>query len=454
MQIRSKARCMAFLTPGIALTAGLGYHFAENAHREMTPLIVLAGTVAILFLLTGLLYRKFRAPHLLRRTCLIIALGSLAALIYALFNTEIFFINPENIFSYYVIPLGITAITGCLALLPANLGLSLVITLLLIGSIEGVCFRLNTSPGDPATILHEPGFQHPDELLGYTGIPGAKTRALKMKGAESIYDVSYSLDEFGRRLTPVEGSNSNERYVMFFGGSFTFGEGLNNNETLPYWLAQFSDNISPYNYGHPGYGPQHVLTQLQGTDIRDQIPEPDGILIYPLISTHVQRAIGSMIVYSTWGYNIPYYYLDPDGSLERDGNFTTGRPLRAMFYSLIGKSQLFKYLGLDLPFNADKQDLQLTAAIIGAAKSAYREKFGNDNFYVLIWPGATTGKQLIPYLEKQGIRYLDYFSRIDFGEEKYQIPGDGHPSASAQQALAQFIAKDIERLDLAGDTHQ
>ena len=174
------------------------------------------------------------------------------------------------------------------------------------------------------------------------------------------------------------------------------------------------------------------------------------MLIYPLISAHVQRAIGSMIVYSTWGYSMPYYYLDADGSLERDGNFTTGRPLRAMFYSLIGKSQLFKYLGLDLPFKATRPDYQLTAAIIGAAKSAYQEKFGNDNFYVLIWPGATTAKQLISYLDEQGIRYLDYYSRINFGDEKYQIRGDGHPSSIAQQELAQLIAEDIEKLDLIG----
>ncbi|MGB5539529.1 MAG: hypothetical protein WBO37_05530 [Gammaproteobacteria bacterium] len=439
---------MSFLTPGIVLTAGLGYLFAENAHREITPLIVLAGTVAILFLLTGLLCRKFREPHIYRQLCMIIALGSLTALIYAVFKAEIYFINPENIFSYYDIPLGITVIIGSLALLPANLGLSLVITLLLIGSIEAVCFRLNTTPGDPATTLHEPEFQRPDDLLGYTGIPGSESRALKMKGKETIYDVSYSLDEFGRRLTPVAGSYSNERYVMFFGGSFTFGEGLNNNETLPYWLAQFSDRISPYNYGHPGYGPQHVLTQLQDSNIRDQIPETDGILIYPLISTHIQRAIGSMVVYSTWGYSMPYYYLDADGLLKRDGNFTTGRPLRSMFYSLAGKSQLFKYLELDLPFTAGKDDFRLTAAVIGAARSAYREKFGNDNFYVLIWPGASTGKQLIPYLEELNIRYLDYYSRINFGEEKYQIQGDGHPSASAQQALARLIAEDIEKLDL------
>ena len=118
-----------------------------------------------------------------------------------------------------------------------------------------------------------------------------------------------------------------------------------------------------------------------------------------------------------------------------------------MFYSLAGKSQLFKYLGLDLPVSPGKADFRLTAAIIGAAKTAYQENFGNDNFYVLIWPGATTGKQLIPYLEEQGIRYLDYFSSINFAEEKYQIQGDGHPSASAQQAVAQLIAEDINKLD-------
>lgn len=392
-------------------------------------------------------HSKTRGSHLFRLTCLIIATGALCALVYALFKTETLFINPENIFAYYVMPLGITVLSGCLAVLPANLRLSLLITLALIGSIEAVFFFLNTTPGEPATTLHKPEFQHPDELLGYSGIPDSVTHALKMKGEKTIYDVSYSLDEFGRRVTPPGNSKPNTRYAMFFGGSFTFGEGLNDDETLSYQLAEYSGKITPYNYGHPGYGPQHVLTQLQDSDIREQIPEENGILIYPLISTHVQRAIGSMIVYSSWGYNMPYYYLDADGSLQRDGNFTTGRPLRSMFYSLAGKSQLFKYLGLDLPVSPGKADFRLTAAIIGAAKTAYQENFGNDNFYVLIWPGATTGKQLIPYLEEQGIRYLDYSSSINFAEEKYQIQGDGHPSASAQQAVAQLIAEDINKLD-------
>ena len=394
----------------------------------------------------------FLMRRLARQACLLVALGALAALVYAAFKTEMFFVNPGDIFSYYVVPLGIAITAGCLAFLPANLRLSLIITLVLVGSIEGVCYLLNLNPGDPVTTRHDPEFQHPDELLGYTGIPGTETRAFKQQGEKTIYDVTYSLDESGRRVTPGVHSTSSDSYVMFFGGSFTFGEGLENDETMPAWLGHYSSSLTPYNYGHPGYGPQHVLTLLQSNDIREQVPESNGILIYPLISAHVQRAIGSMIVYSTWGYSMPHYYLGTDGSLQRDGNFTTGRPLRSMFYSLLGKSQLFKYLGLDLPFNADEQDYRLTAAIIGAAKSAYMEKFGNDNFYVLIWPGATNGKQLIPYLEKQGVRYLDYYSRINFGEQKYQIQGDGHPSSSAQQALAQLIVEDIERLGLIRDT--
>lgn len=391
-------------------------------------------------------------PRLIRQASLVIAAGSLAVLAYTVLNTETYFVNPGNIFSYYVVPLCLAIVAGCFALLPTNLGLSLAITLVLIGSIEGVFYFLNKNPGDPVTTQHDPEFQHPDEKLGYTGIPGTETRAFKKQGEETIYDVTYSLDEFGRRVAPGQTIKSENNYVLFFGGSFTFGEGLENSETLPAWLAHNSENITTYNYGHPGYGPQHVLTLLQESDIRNQIQESNGMLIYPLISTHVQRAIGSMIVYSTWGYSMPYYYVDTDGSLKRDRNFTAGRPLRSMFYSLIGRSQLFKYLGLDLPFNVSEQNYRLTATIIGAAKSAYEEQFGNENFYVLIWPGATSGKELIPYLEKQGIRYLNYFSRIDFGEEKYQIQGDGHPSSYAQQALAQFIAEDIDRLELVEST--
>lgn len=379
-----------------------------------------------------------------------IAIACLGYLLYVTIFHEQYFLKPADILLHYDLPTLVLIIAALLAILPSGLKLSVVITLLMITAIEGSCYFLNQQSGPEVTSSQEPAIQGPHKDLGYAAIPGISSQSTKKYGDKIIYDVTYTLDEYGRRTNPGIAAQVADRYVLFFGGSFTFGEGLKDNQTLPASLAAILPDWKPYNYGHPGYGPQHVLTLLQQADLAEQVSEKDGILIYPIISAHVQRAIGSMIVYSSWGFNMPNYTLDSSGALVRNADFTSGRPLKAMLYSLLARSQLIKYIGLDMPIKESEEDMRLTAKIIAAAKQAYTSHFGNDNFYTLIWPGASTAKALIPYLEEEGIMTLDYFDAFDSGNEDYRIAGDGHPSALATEHLAQRLMSDIKQLYLNG----
>jgi energy-coupling factor transporter transmembrane protein EcfT len=98
--------------------------------------------------------------------------------------------------------------------------------------------------------------------LGAKGFPYALTRTQRIKDEKAIYDVLYFNNDEGFRYVP-RSANSLKNYV-FLGGSFTYGEGLENWQTIPYVFSKlngFSANVLDYSYS--GFGPHHVLKHIQ-----------------------------------------------------------------------------------------------------------------------------------------------------------------------------------------------
>lgn len=73
-----------------------------------------------------------------------------------------------------------------------------------------------------------------------------------------IYDVVYTIGEDGFRKTLGDQSAK----INVFGGSFAFGEGLNDYETLSYFLKS-EYGLSSKNWGMHGYGMNQVLYLLE-----------------------------------------------------------------------------------------------------------------------------------------------------------------------------------------------
>lgn len=278
-----------------------------------------------------------------------------------------------------------------------------------------------------------------DDIFGHRGIPNETSKVLKFyNNGTLIYNVTYTLDEFGRRKSEEK---ANKPHLILFGGSATFGGGLEDNETLSYFLSELTD-YAVYNYGVSGYGTQHMLANLERDDFSREIPAKEGVAIYVYIDHHIRRVIGDMKVSGyDWGIEMPYYYLDKNNQIIRDGFFTTGRPVITRIYRILSKSIFFKYINLP---TANKKHVYLTFKIIEKSRDIYKSKF-NGTFYVLIHPESNDGeesKYLMELLKKNNIGVLSY--PIEYGSQ-YFIPGDGHPNLELNKILAPMIVNDLSK---------
>ena len=90
-----------------------------------------------------------------------------------------------------------------------------------------------------------------DYIKGLGFVPREGTYSSKKISSknEIIYDVIYNIGKDNFRKSLFEGKPS----IHLFGGSMTFGEGLNDNQTLSYYLSK-NYNLKTKNFGVHGYG--------------------------------------------------------------------------------------------------------------------------------------------------------------------------------------------------------
>ncbi|MDM8531041.1 hypothetical protein QUF63_07700 [Anaerolineales bacterium HSG25] len=350
-----------------------------------------------------------------------------------------------------------------------NVAIGVLITLVMLYGLEWLFYYLNHRPPPPTTaevappppaVQHEGtythDFFHDDELLGYKPRPLAQVDSVKKLGDEILYDVIYSIDEYSRRVTPFESnqqveSNRQNRpnTMLFFGDSFMFGEGVQDDETLPYYVTFEATNYQPYNYGFSGYGPQQMLAKLESDALRDELPtlatSNKITLIYVFIDAHVERAIGSMYVHNAWGDKMPYYTIDWSGNLIRQGNFTTGRPIIATLYKQLPNSEIASYFNVTIPPRLTDRHYKFTAQLIAAARDTFQDKFGSDQFYVVVYPDeGDYFEDIQPHFETAGLNVLNYDKRMKLDPEAgLGIKNDGHPTGKAHQQVARWIIEDL-----------
>ncbi len=329
-----------------------------------------------------------------------------------------------------------------------DVAVGLVLLLLALLLIEGGFGLLNrwrgtTAVTDGSQLELSGRYVTPDAQLGYVLLPGAVVTATQTVGDRLIYRVRYAIDDRGRRPVPLADAAARPQFALFFGGSFIFGDGLADEEQLPYHLGQIAPSYAPYNFGVSGYGPNQALAQLQFQNLPAEVAQPRGIAIYTYICAHISRVAGTMERVNGVGANAPDYALGQNGQVIYRGDFAAAHPWLTVLYGVLGVSETVKYFNLSMPRITDDH-YRLTAAILAEMERELQRQFGDVDFYVLLYPGsAGCAPRLTPHLESLGVNYLDY-SDLFAGQEaaQYFIP-DGHPTSRAQQAVAGQLARDL-----------
>lgn len=254
-----------------------------------------------------------------------------------------------------------------------------------------------------------------------------------------IYKQYYHTDRFGRRETPdVTPDSLTSEFVMVTGCSFAFGYGLNEHETLSYFLDSLSGKRA-YNYGVAGHGTQQTLALLQSRNLHKEITESNGTLVHLFIDDHIPRLIGSRRLIKLWAINFPYYRLE-DGKAVRHGSFWTGRHLLTRFYRAISQSAIIDLFDIDIPWYVSDGHMKLFGAVLNEAKSEFLKQYPDGRFLVVIGPNSKLAARAVSALEDRDVEVLDLSQLFDKEDKRYKIHWtEAHPNDRYNLEVARAI---------------
>lgn len=319
--------------------------------------------------------------------------------------------------------------------------------------------------------IFTPGFMVPDDALGWAPAKGMQATAMEAvrsglfhRPVGKISDTRYTIDSNGLRIAPPYSNDDPAGSVLFFGCSYTFGVGLNDDETLPYQVGVQSDGrYRIFNFAFVAYGPSQMLAAVETGRVGRVVDTPPRYAYYMAITHHVWRAAGRV----GWIHHQPRYVLDADGTLHRAGYFEGRQPLGRQLglgwpieglldwtEGQLNKSALWRrFLLSDARITDD--DIRLYLAMIRRTQELITTQYPDIQFRIVLWPGQAGSAAQQSTYGKIRDGFLRMGIPVDFAEdilpgynadrEKFQLSTmDTHPNALANRLLAQYLVSKLE----------
>lgn len=256
--------------------------------------------------------------------------------------------------------------------------------------------------------------------VGFIALPDKHVTARRLLDNRVIYDATYTTGPDRFRVVPkVEKA---QRCVLLFGDSFTFGEGVSDNETTAAQIvAKSKGQVEVKSLGIGGWGPHQFLSGLQSGRFQKAITCKPTDAVYLFISAHTARAAGR----GKWDRFGPLFVLDDKGRPVRTGNFNT---MGTSWRELVGFNRLTE---------AEEEDL--AAAILTEASRELERLYPGIRFHVFTWDGVTDG--VIQRLKANGLRVHTIREIIPDYTDAYLIapPFEFHPTPAAYGRVADYL---------------
>jgi hypothetical protein len=266
--------------------------------------------------------------------------------------------------------------------------------------------------------------------LGYGPMRGVRVTSRKTKGKQLVYDVAYTISEKGVRVT--KGNPGGETW-LFMGDSNMFGEGVNDDETLPaYFSADLDYRANVVNLGFHGYGPQQMLRSLETDRLRPLVHGAVKQVIYEGIMDHPWRAAG----HDDWDVYGPSYALSRNG-VTYTGPFHS----RSVGFTLkvLQKSDFFRFV-LDRTlyrFALSDDDIERYGRILERSAQLAKSKYGSGLTVVFWDEDNDQSRRIVARLRKTALPLVLVSDIIPRSEWKaLELPGDPHPRPEVHRRLA------------------
>ena len=284
-----------------------------------------------------------------------------------------------------------------------------------------------------------------DDTLGVKAKPNWKLKWLPVKDNITYDSIFISVDSMSRRITPAIDSLPRKNFAVFLGCSYTYGDGVTDSETLPFYFQKYTSNFKPYNYGFLAYSPLHMLALLKHYPLKKTVKETDGVGIYTMINDHLDRVIPA----SRWVdmTNGKFPYLNTK-TMTTDGIFCNKRRLYTYLIKNFHNSGIQRLFNIGYPRVHTTDHFILLNNIITEAREAYKKQFKNDRFYVVIFPGNPVSPELMQLMKQSKLKVLDYSDLLHTPNKllpyDVMLPFDvSHPKGELYNTVAAQLAKDV-----------
>ena len=359
--------------------------------------------------------------------------------------------------------------------------LNLGIVACLLAAVEGYLVRHEYTP----VVFPDGGFFVYNDVVGWAPAKGIKAHAVKygLGGLLHhphglLFDGTYTIDPEGLRAAPPYRKDDLAGTVLFFGCSFTFGEGLADGETLPYQVGmQSRGRYRTFNFGVQGYSPNQMLASIEHGIVRRVVEATPRYAVYIAIPDHIWRVAGRV----PWGWHAPRYVLDADGTPRRSGDFESRQPLagrlgfvapcrcgqcpdcetRVLLAQRLGlawearqinKSAIWRRLWNGYS-GVTAGDIRLYLAVVGRSRELLTAQYPGIQFHVVLWPGGHNRQQQSAYNEmREGFHRMgiplhlteEILPNSGPDPSAYQLSSvDPHPNALADRLLAKYLVEKV-----------
>jgi len=271
--------------------------------------------------------------------------------------------------------------------------------------------------------------------IGSLPVPNTATEFKEFLDGRLIADVTYKIDASSLREIPAA-LQGRPHKVAFFGCSFMFGHGVENDQTLPYYFVKDSGGtFEGFNFAGEGWGPHQMLREIETGFVRRVASVPD-IAIYEVIPDHLRRVAGR----APWEDG-PKYELCCGDEARYSG------PFHSIYYKSfrrwLKKSWSVKFVddhfaGLSLP-----SDIPLFLAVLKRTRFLLEEN--GTRFIIVLWDQNQLARTMMNTLRANQFDVIALSSVVagsDLGRRPLtQL--DRHPSPETNQAIAMYLWRNI-----------
>ena len=255
-----------------------------------------------------------------------------------------------------------------------------------------------------------------------------------------IYDVHYTI---GDDLTRIVEAPSGAGGVAFFGDSFTFGEGLDDKDTLAQAYSDATAHAIPVvNLGYSGYSPAQSLIELQKGLHDDRLDKPRGFVLTTAV-WHAERTSCR----AAYSLRAPRFVW-ADGALAYAGACSGGATLQ--WYLFLEKFAVYRMFVQPRLQRPNRADLDTYLRIVDAFVATARTKYKTPTVILYLPTGPAyyagtglTDAEIVAGLKASGAMVLVDTLDTQPDPQRFQIPGDGHPTALANNLRAASIDRAI-----------